>query len=388
VKADAIVIGAGASGLMCAMEAGKRGRRVLVLEHTERIGSKICLSGGGRCNFTNRHVGREHYLSQNPHFATSALSRFTPQEFIAMLERHGIGFEEREAGQLFCTGSSKEIIDMLKVECDKVGVDFLLSCTISEIGRNAGFQISTNRGIFASEALVIATGGLSMPNIGATHFGYSIAKQFGLKVTPLKPALTPLIFSREDRAVFGALAGISLDAVASCRGEKFRGKVLFTHKGLSGPATLQISSHWDRNAGIAIDLLPDTDIHAILVEQHQRKMLLTTLLDQYLPGRFVKLWCDLHIPSRPLNQYSLKKLAALARSLHDWQIRPAGTEGFNKAEVTLGGVDTKELSSKTMEAKKVPGLYFLGEVIDVTGHLGGYNLHWAWASGHAAGQYV
>ena len=388
MKAEVIVIGAGASGLMCAMEAGKRGRRVLVLEHTERIGSKIRLSGGGRCNFSNRNVGREHYLSQNPHFATSALSRFTPLDFMAMLEQHGIGFQEREAGQLFCTGSSQDLIDMLQAECDRAGVKFVLSCTISEIRKTAGFQVLTNRGIFVSEALVMATGGLSMPNIGATHFGYTIAKQFGLKVTPLKPALTPLTFSREDKAVFGPLAGVSLDAMVACRGEKFRGMVLFTHRGLSGPATLQISSHWDRNAAIAIDLLPETDIHAILVEQHKRKMLLTTLLDQFLPGRFVKAWCDLHFPSRPLNRYSPKELEALARSLHDWQVRPAGTEGFNKAEVTLGGVDTTELSSRTMEAKKVPGLFFLGEVVDVTGHLGGYNLHWAWASGHAAGQYV
>lgn len=388
MKTDVIVIGAGASGLMCAMEAGKRGRAVLVLEHTERICSKIRISGGGRCNFANTNVSRENYISNNPHFSTSALSRFTPMDFMSMLGKHGIRFQERDAGQLFCNGSSQEIMDMLRAECDKVAVKFLLSCKISGVEKKAGFSVSTNLGIFDCESLVIATGGLSLPNIGATNFGYAIAKQFGIKVTALRPALTPLKFSQTDAELFGSLAGASIDSIVRYKSAKFRGNVLFTHKGLSGPAILQVSSYWDRNGSITIDLLPDVDIHGVLVEKRHSKMLLATLLDQYLPGRFVQIWCDLYCKSKPLNQYSLKELDSIARSLHEWRIRPAGTEGFNKAEVTLGGVDTSELSSKTMESKKVSGLYFVGEVIDVTGQLGGYNLHWAWASGHAAGQFV
>jgi predicted Rossmann fold flavoprotein len=388
MKTEVVIIGAGASGLMCAMEAGKRGRAVLVLEHTERIGSKLRLSGGGRCNFTNRNVSPEHYLSRNPHFSTSALSRYAPTEFITLLESHGIKYHEREAGRLFCDGSSLEIIEMLKAECDRVGVSFLLQCGILEMSKAETFRVSTSQGIIHSDSLVIATGGLSMPDMGATHFGYAAAKKFGLRVTALRPALTPLTFSRDERALFGALAGVSVDAVASYGTVRFRGNVLFTHKGLSGPAMLQVSSYWDRNGPITIDLLPDVDIDRLLVEHKDSRMFVATLLGQFLPVRFVRLWCDCCFKSRPLNQCSIKEFATLAHRLHHWQIEPAGTEGFNKAEVTLGGVDTSELSSKTMETKKVPGLYFLGEVIDVTGHLGGYNLHWAWASGHAAGQYV
>ncbi len=388
MKTDVIVIGAGASGLMCAMEAGKRGRAVVVLEHTERICGKVRISGGGQCNFSNTNVRRENYLSLNPHFCQSALSRFTPTAFLAMLEKHGIRYDEREAGRLFCCGSSREIIDMLKGECDRARVRILLNCRVSEIRKNAGFRVTTNRGIFDADSLVVATGGLSMPNMGATHFGYALAKQFEIGVTALRPALTPLRFSAEEQAIFRPMAGVSMDSVVSHGGVKFRDNVLFTHKGLSGPAILQISSYWDGSGRIAVDLLPELDIHGILMENHHSRMLLTTLLDRFLPGRFVKIWCELYCRSRPLTQYSPKELAALARALHDWQLQPAGTEGFNKAEVTLGGVDTRELSSKTMESKKVPGLYFLGELIDVTGHLGGYNLHWAWASGHAAGQFV
>lgn len=388
MKTDVIIIGAGASALMCAMEAGRRGRAVLVLEHTDRIGSKIRLAGGGRCNFTNRNISPDNYLSQNPHFVTSALSRFTPTDFISMVESHGIRYHEREAGQLFCDGRSRDIIDMLKGECDRVGVKVLLQCKITELRRGARFEVSTTRGRFLSESLVIATGGLSMPSIGATNFGYVAAKQFELKVTALRPALTPLTFCREDRASYGALAGVSIAAEVSYGEVKFRGSLLFTHRGLSGPAILQISSYWDQGGLVTIDLLPGVDIHRLLIDKHGSRMLLVTLLDQFLPGRFVKIWCDRCFPSRPVNQYSPQEIASLARSLHHWQIRPAGTEGFNKAEVTLGGVDTRELSSKTMESKRVPGLYFVGEVIDVTGCLGGYNLHWAWASGHAAGQFV
>jgi predicted Rossmann fold flavoprotein len=388
MKTDVIIIGAGASGLMCAIEAGKRGRKVLVLEHADAICGKVAISGGGRCNFTNSNVRRENYISNNLHFAVSALARFVPSDFISLLEKHHIRFHEKEAGQLFCDGSSREIIDMLKAECEMASVEFLMGCTVSEVHKEKGFEVLTNQGSFHCESLVIATGGLSMPNMGATNFGYALAKQFGMRVTALRPALTSLKFNREDRQIFSVLAGTSIHSTVSYKGAEFRDNILFTHTGLSGPAILQISSYWDGEGGITVDLLPDIDIHGILIEKHHGTMLLSTLLDQYLPKRFVKIWCDLYSKSRPLNQYSMKEFESVANGLHNWQIRAECKEGFNKAEVTLGGVDTGELSSRTMESKKVPGLYFIGEVIDVTGQLGGYNLHWAWASGYAAGQYV
>ncbi|MDY0040313.1 MAG: NAD(P)/FAD-dependent oxidoreductase [Desulforhabdus sp.] len=385
---DVIVIGAGAAGLMCAMEAGRRGRRALVLEHTDRICSKVRISGGGRCNFTNRNVSSRNYLSRNLRFSTSALSRFTPTDFVSMLEKHRIGFHEKEEGQLFCNESSQAIIDMLQAECEKASVNTLLNCRISGVGKDSGFSVSTNQGTFNCESLVVATGGLSLPNIGATELGYSIARRFGLKVTALKPALTPLRFSREDAELFGPLAGISIHSAVRHSAVEFRGNILFTHNGLSGPAILQASSYWNRNSSIIIDLFPDIDIFDIFMKKRHSRMLLPTLLDRYLPGRFAKIWCNRYCQSKPLNQYSSKELDSIAKSLHGWEMWPAGVEGFNKAEVTSGGVDTSELSSKTMESKKVPGLYFVGEVIDVTGHLGGYNLHWAWASGHAAGLFA
>ncbi len=390
MKTDVVIIGAGASGLMCAIEAGKRGRSALVLDHSEKPANKVRISGGGRCNFSNSNMGREYYISRNPHFVTSALSRFTPSDFLSLLESHGIGYHEREEGKLFCNGNSGEIIDMLLSECGMAAVRFQLNCKISGISKNDGdgFRVATNKGVFDSESLVVATGGLSYPNLGAGNFGYSAAKQFGLKVTKLHPALTPLKFSPEDARLFGGLAGISIDSTVSCAGAQFRGNLLFTHNGASGPAVLQASSYWDRKGALTIDLLPAVDIFAVFLEKRRSKALLSTILDQYLPKRFVKLWCDLNGASRPINRYSPDELASIARSLHEWSLRPEGAEGFNKAEVTLGGVDTDELSSRTMESRKAPGLYFLGEVLDVTGHLGGYNLHWAWASGHAAGQFV
>lgn len=385
---DVIIIGTGASGLMCAMEAGKRGRSVLVLDHEDKIAGKVRISGGGRCNFTNVNADPEDYLSGNPHFPKSALARFTPHDFVAMLEKRGIRYEEKEQGRLFCTGSAEEIVEMLEAECRRAHVQFAMGCTVSEVRKGSGFTVETNRGAHECQSLVVATGGLSMPGLGATNFGYALAKQFGLKVTPLRPALTPLRFSDSDAEAFGALSGVSIHCVATFKGASFKDDLLFTHRGLSGPAVLQISSYWDGSAPISINLLPDVDIHALLVENQRSKMLLATLLGRRLPGRFVKTWCDLYVRSKPLNQYSPKELEAIARALHEWRVQPAAAEGFNKAEVTLGGVDTNELSSKTMEAKKVPGLYFLGEVVDVTGRLGGYNLHWAWASGYAAGQIV
>ena len=373
---------------MCAIEAGKRGRAVLVLDHAEKLCGKVAISGGGRCNFTNRNVSRENYISDNPHFAVSALARFTPGDFITLLESRGVRFREEDAGRLFCEAGSLDIVKVLRTECERVSVRFLTNCTVSEVAKGNGFSVSTNQGNFQCESLVIATGGLSMPNMGATNFGYAIAKRFGIKVTALGPALTPLRLSREDGEIFGALAGTSFHCIVSFKGVSFRDNILFTHRGLSGPAILQISSYWDGKESISVDLVPDADILGILIENRRSRMLPATLLAQYLPGRFAKVWCDLFSQSRPLNQYSVKGLEALARSLHCWQILPAGKEGFNKAEVTLGGVDTGELSSRTMESKKVEGLYFVGEVIDVTGQLGGYNLHWAWASGYAAGQCV
>ncbi|MGA2227720.1 MAG: NAD(P)/FAD-dependent oxidoreductase [Syntrophobacteraceae bacterium] len=388
MKTDVVIIGAGASGLMCAIEAGKRGRSVLVLDHCEKAASKILVSGGGRCNFSNRIMGRENYISQNPRFATSALSRFTPSHFLSIVESHGIRYHEREEGQLFCNEKSSEIADMLRSECDRAAVRLQLNCKISEISKTEGFRVATDKGICDSESLVIATGGLSYPNLGASNFGYTVAKQFGLKVTKLNPALTPLRFSPEDAEIYGGLAGISIDSTVSHGGAKFRGNLLFTHNGISGPVILQISSYWDRESSLTVDLLPALDIFDVFLEKRHSKTLLATILDQYLPKRFVRLWCDLYSVSRPINQYSQHELDSIARSLHGWPLRADRTEGFNKAEVTLGGVDTNELSSRSMESKKVPGLYFLGEVIDVTGHLGGYNLHWAWASGYVGGQFV
>ncbi len=373
---------------MCAIEAGKRRRSVLVLDHSEKAASKILVSGGGRCNFSNRIMGRENYISQNPHFATSALSRFTPSHFLSIVERHGIRYHEREEGRLFCNDNSREIAEMLGSECNRAAVRLQLNCKISEISKTDGFRIATDKGIFDCESLVIATGGLSYPNLGASNFGYTVAKQFGLKVTKLTPALTPLRFSPEDAGVYGGLAGISIDSTVSHGGAKFQGNLLFTHNGISGPVILQISSYWDRKGSLTVDLLPALDISAVFLEKCHSKILLPTILDKYLPRRFVKLWCDLHTASKPINQYSRHQLDSIARSLHGWPLRVDRTEGFNKAEVTLGGVDTDELSSRSMESRKVPGLYFLGEVIDVTGHLGGYNLHWAWASGYAGGQFV
>jgi predicted Rossmann fold flavoprotein len=373
---------------MCAIEAGKRGRTVLVLDQSPRVARKVLVSGGGRCNFSNRIMGPEYFISQNPSFVTSALSRFTPSDFLALLDDHGIQYHEREEGRLFCNGSSSEIVDMLLSECDRAAVRLRLGRGVSAIGRADDFRVETDAGGFRSQSLVIATGGLAHPQLGAGNFGYLAAKQFGMKVTKLLPALTPIKFSAEEARVFGCLAGVSINCTISMGTTSFKENLLFTHTGVSGPAILQISSYWDRVSSLRVDLLPEVDIYSVLLEMRRSKLLLSTVLDQYLPKRFVKLWCELHGAPRPINRYGAQELAAIARSLHEWPLRPEGAEGFNKAEVTLGGVDTAELSSRTMEAKKAPGLYFTGEVIDVTGRLGGYNLHWAWASGHAAGQFV
>ncbi|SFN66589.1 hypothetical protein SAMN05216386_1556 [Nitrosospira briensis] len=395
LKKDVIVIGAGAAGMMCAIEAGKRGRSVLLLDHASKLAEKIRISGGGRCNFTNRHSRPEHFLSHNPHFCRSALARFTPQDFIALVEKHGIRYHEKKPGQLFCDESSQQIIELLRHECEAAGVTWQMPCRVNNVSRaNAGggrFMLETDRGTLSAETLVIATGGLSIPQIGASSFGYRIAEQFKLSVTPVRPALVPLIFGSEHPAGFSTLSGISIDAVVSCNGGRFRENLLITHRGLSGPAILQISSYWRPGIPLHIDLLPDIDAASWLSDHRHGSARLPSLLAQHLPRRFAEAWTQAIVGERsevPMNRYSHKDLEQIATQLHDWKIIPDGTAGYKKAEVTLGGIDTRELSSKTMEAKKVPGLYFIGEVIDVTGHLGGFNFQWAWASGYAAGQFV
>jgi len=385
---DVIIIGAGASGLICAKEAGKRGRSVLVLDHSQKIGSKIRISGGGRCNFTNLNVSSEHYISQNPHFCKSALSRFTPEDFISLLRKQRISFHEKEAGQLFCDATSSEIIIMLRAECEKAGAEFLLGCSVKSIRNNGLFSVATDKGTFQSKSLVIATGGLSYPTLGASDFGINIAEQFKMNVISPKPGLVPLTLSQRELEIFRELSGVSINTEVTSNRASFRGSLLFTHRGLSGPAILQISSYWNKGDLLSIDLLPGVDAYDLLLANRQSRKEIKTLLSQYLPSRFMQAWCKYYLQIKPVCQFTEKELRETAEKLKAWQVKPSGTEGYGAAEVTIGGIDTDEVSSKTMEAKKVPGLYFIGEVIDVTGQLGGYNLHWAWASGHAAGQYV
>lgn len=389
MKRDVIVIGGGAAGLFCAIEAGKRGRSVLVLEHAERIGKKIAISGGGRCNFTNIHTSADNFLSSNPNFVHSALARYTPQDFIALVERHGISYHEKKLGQLFCDGSSRQIIQMLLRECEAARVEIRINCHVNRVERASRFSVETNQGMFESASLVIATGGLSIPTLGATDFGYSLAKQFGLRIRETRPALVPLTFATRKLEELKALSGVSLDALVTSNGAQFRENILLTHRGLSGPAILQISSYWKPGDAISINLLPEHQAADILHARRRAEIELANLLGQYMPRRFAHAWCNLYAsPSRPVNRYSNKELEEIARRLHDWRLVPDGSEGYKKAEVTAGGVDTAELSSRTMEARLVPGLYFIGEVVDVTGQLGGYNFQWAWASGYAAGQYA
>lgn len=388
MKREVVVIGGGAAGLMCAIEAGKRGRSVTVLEHSERLGKKILISGGGRCNFTNINAGPENYISGNPDFCKSALARYTAADFIALVEKHGIAYHEKKLGQLFCDFSSRQIVEMLQNECDAAGVEIRLNCKVQEVKKNATFLLETSLGPFECDSLVIATGGLSFPKIGATDFGYRVAEKFGVKTTTTRPGLVPLVFGAEERAGFGELAGISVEVEASGNGASFRENLLFTHRGLSGPAILQISNYVDEGAAVNINLLPGQSASKLLAAQHRTNKELRTVLGEFLPQRFAQLWCEHVAPSRPMSRFTAAELEKIARKLHQWEIRVGGTEGYAKAEVTLGGVDTGELSSKTMEARRVPGLYFIGEVVDVTGWLGGYNFQWAWASGQAAGKVV
>lgn len=388
MHSNVIIIGAGAAGLMCAIEAGKRGRSVIILDHTSKVGQKILISGGGRCNFTNLNMRPDNYLSANLHFCKSALARFTPRDFITLIEKHRISWREKEDGQIFCAGSSRQIVDILRKECDSAGVQFRLNCKIEEITKKNRFSVKTNSWVIESESLIIATGGLSYPNLGATRLGHRLAAQFGLRIIQPKPALVPITFSRGDLQRFGDLSGVSFKASVNCGGHEFRGEMLFTHRGLSGPAMLQASSYWQQGKKILVNLLPGFDAHSIFLSNRQSRIEMKNLLARYLPRRFAHRWCEFFLPSKLLCQYNDKELLDASCLVHEWVIRPAGTEGYGKAEVTAGGVDTEELSSKTFETKKVQGLYFIGEVVDVTGHLGGYNLHWAWASGRAAGQYA
>jgi predicted Rossmann fold flavoprotein len=389
IEKDVIIIGGGAAGLFCAMEAGKRGRSVLVLEHAGQVGKKIAISGGGRCNFTNIHTGAANFISANPHFAKSALARYTPADFVALVERHGIAYHEKKLGQLFCDGSARQIINMLLAECADAQVEIRCNCRVRRVERRDDkFRVETEQGSFAAASLVVATGGLSIPQLGATDFGYQLARQFDLRLEPTRPALVPLTLPAETQARLSELSGVSLDALASCGGASFRENILVTHRGLSGPAILQVSSYWQRGEAVDLNLLPDADARAVLLERADSESELANVLGRFMPRRFALAWCRLYAPARPLRQLAERDIAALADKLQCWRITPAGTEGYRKAEVTAGGVATSELSSRTMEATRVPRLYFVGEVVDVTGHLGGYNFQWAWASGYAAGQYA
>ncbi len=377
---DVIVIGAGAAGLMCAFTAGRRGRRVVLLEHNARVGLKIAISGGGRCNFTNLGAAPENYLCENPRFCASALARYTPDDFVALVERHRVRFHEKKLGQLFCDQSSRQINEMLLAECAIAGVDVRCGCRVQSIEKGECFSLGTNRGELACDSLVIATGGLSFEKLGASDFGYRIAEQFGLAIVATRPGLVPLTLWPNELA---DLSGISLPVRVQTSNTAFEEAMLFTHRGLSGPAILQVSSFWRAGDPVTLDLLPehpgDTWMRDVRLNAQQ-------LLERHWPARFAAAWCARHAPAKPLAQLRKNELERLAELVHRWPVLPDDTEGYPKAEVTVGGVNTRELSSKTMEARKVPGLYFIGEVVDVTGWLGGYNFQWAWASGHAAGE--
>lgn len=386
-----VIIGAGAAGLMCALTAAQRGRQVLLLEHANKAGKKILMSGGGRCNFTNMYTEPENFSSHNPNFCKSALARYTPWDFIAMVNEHGIAYHEKKLGQLFCDEKSKAIRDMLLAECERAGVELHLSTAVHEIEKtDDGYRLSTDIGSVASPSVVIATGGLSIPTLGATGFGYEIARQFGHTVLPTRAGLVPFIITDQLKELCTELSGTSADAVVSCNGESFRENILFTHRGLSGPAILQISSFWQLGDAVTINLLPDRDALEWLQGQQAARpnSALNTVLAEVFTKKMAGLLADQWFVSKPMKQYTAAELRDITDTLGAWQVVPAGTEGYRTAEVTLGGVDTRDVSSKTMESLKSPGLYFIGEVLDVTGHLGGFNFQWAWASGHAAAQFV
>ena len=385
---DVVIVGGGAAGLMCAIVAGGRGRRVLVVEHANRVGKKILMSGGGRCNFTNLGTTPAQFLSANPHFCKSALARYSPEDFVAMVRRHGIAFHEKELGQLFCDESSKQIVAMLLAECAKAGARVLTSCGIEAIERGAdGYAVRTTLGTYTASSLVIASGGLSIPSMGASGFGYTIARQFGLNVLPTRAGLVPLTLTGKPSEQLQGLSGVSLPVEASANGTSFRNAMLVTHRGVSGPAILQISSYWQPGDELLIDLLPGQDAYDVLKAQQATRPAaeLRNVLGDLMPKRFAQRLCELWLPDKPMRQLREAELRDAAKLLGAWPLVASGTEGYRTAEVTLGGVDTNELSSATMEARRMPGLYFIGEVVDVTGWLGGYNFQWAWASGNAAG---
>lgn len=382
-RSDVVIIGGGAAGLLCAVEAGKRGRKVVVLEHNAEVGRKIVISGGGRCNFTNKSVRAEHFVSRNPHFAKSALARYTPEDFIALVRKHKIPFYEKTLGQLFCRESSKNIVSMLLDECRDAKVEIRTGCEVGSVSKDGRFAVESSCGEWSAESLVIATGGLSFSKVGATGFGYGVARQFGLKVVETRPSLVPLTFAKDKGLT--KLAGVSVDSVVSTGKHSFRENILFTHRGLSGPAILQISNYWEPSRPVRIDLMPETDAEDLLRDNRGSRQLLGNFLSRSLPSRFAEEFTAMGLPDKQLAQLSEKEITGIAETLKGWEVTFGGTEGYDKAEVTLGGVDTEELSSQTMESKKVPGLYFIGEVVDVTGWLGGYNFQWAWSSGYVCG---
>ncbi len=389
---DVIIIGAGAAGMMCAQEAGKRGRSVWLLDHASKIGEKIRISGGGRCNFTNLHAGPDAYVSANPHFCKSALKQFTQQDFIALIEKHGVSYHEKKLGQLFCDGNARQVVDLLLQECKDAGVRISPETMVEavEVATDGGYIVETSRGKAHCQSLVIATGGLSIPKIGSSKFGYDVARQFGLSVVETRPALVPLTFSDALLSWCKDLSGLSVEANVACGATSFAEALLFTHRGLSGPAILQISSYWREGEELLIDLAPGTDVLALLKARKKShpKQEVHTALSHILPARLAEGICTAQNIKGRLADLPDKALAVLAQAVNAWRIKPAGTEGYRTAEVTHGGIDTAELSSQTMEARRQPGLYFIGEVVDVTGHLGGYNFQWAWSSGYAAGQNV
>lgn len=392
MKADVVIIGAGAAGLMCAIEAGKRGRRVLVLDHANKIGKKILMSGGGRCNFTNEYIAPDRYISHNPHFCKSALSRYTQWDFIALVKKHGIPYHHKTLGQLFCDNSAKDIVGMLLQEAESVGVSIRLHTTVLSISKQADhqFHIKTSQEAIHCESLVIATGGLSIPTMGASPFGYKMAEQFGLKVWPTRAGLVPLTLHMEDKERFSNLSGIASPSSVSTHAKTFHESILFTHRGLSGPSILQISSYWQAGEDLHIQLLPDIDLKTVLKQAkiNHPKRTVFTVLSELLPKRLLEVFLTPDELEMTLGNLSDKILSSVSDRFQSWVLKPNGTEGYRTAEVTLGGVDCDAVSSKTMEALAVPGLFFIGEVLDVTGWLGGYNFQWAWSSGWAAGQVV
>ncbi len=387
---DVVIIGAGAAGLMCAAVAGARGRRVLVLDSANKVGKKILMSGGGRCNFTNMHSTPDNFICSNPHFAKSALSRYTPWDFIALVEKHGVPYHEKKLGQLFCDHSSKDIVRLLLDECEAVGVKVLTQSPASNITLGSPHRLQTPKFSVSCESLVIASGGYSIPTLGSTGFGFDFARSLDIPVLPTRAGLVPFTLEPRQLKNFQDFAGVSVDTVTTGQGTAFRENILFTHKGLSGPAILQASSYWQPGEAIEIDLFPDLDLaeHIQQMQQQRPKLELKNLLGEQLTKRVAQRWCDLWLENKPLDQLTANDIQRITSACQPWTVWPAGTEGYRTAEVTLGGVDTNALSSKTMEARNHPGLYFIGEVVDVTGHLGGHNFQWAWASGHAAGEYA